>query len=129
MRTLILDTGALIGLSQRNNRIWSLLDQAQRRGADVLVPAGTLVESLRGSTRDTLINQLLNRPRTQVTIHDEERARSAGKLLKHARTSSAVDALVVAEALRYDGSTIATSDPDDITDLAQGSRYVTVVKV
>jgi predicted nucleic acid-binding protein len=129
MRTLILDTGALIGLSRRNNRIWSLLDQAQRRGADVLVPAGTLAESLRGDARDTLIEQLLNRPYTQVTVHDEERARAAGKLLKHGGNSSAIDALVVAEALRHDGSTIATSDPDDITDLAQGNRTVTIVKV
>jgi len=129
MRTLILDTGALVGLSRRSNRIWSLLDQAQRRGADVLVPAGTLAESLRGDTRDTLIEQLLNRPHTQVTVHDEVRARAAGKLLKHARTSSAIDALVVAEALRHLGATIATSDPDDITELAQGNRSVTVVKV
>jgi predicted nucleic acid-binding protein len=129
MRTLILDTGVLIGLSRRNNRIWSLLDQAQRRGADVLVPAGTLAESLRGGSRDTLINQLLNQPRTQVTIHDVERARSAGKLLKKARTSNAIDALVVAEALRYDTATIATSDPDDMADLAEGQRLVTIVEV
>lgn len=129
MPALILDTGALIGLSKRTNRIWSLLDQAQRRGTDVLVPAGTLTESLRGDARDALIGQLLNRPYTQVTVHDEERARAAGKLLKHASSGSAIDALVVAEALRHDGATIATSDPDDLSDLAQGSSFVTIVKV
>ena len=56
---LILDTGALIGLSRRSNRIWSLLDRAQRMGIDVLVPAATLAESIRGGPRDTPINQLL----------------------------------------------------------------------
>jgi predicted nucleic acid-binding protein len=125
---LILDTGALIGLSRRDNRVWSLLDQAQRRGADVLVPAGALAECVRGGPRDAPVNQLLNQPHTQVTIHDEERARSAGGLLKRVRTSSAIDALLVAEAARYEAAVIATSDPDDIADLAEGLD-VTVVKV
>jgi predicted nucleic acid-binding protein len=125
---LILDTGALIGLSRRSNRIWSLLDEAQREGHDVLVPAGTLAESLRNSPRDALINRLLNEPRTQVAAHDEQRARTAGKLLRSARTTNAIDALVVAEAIRFAGSRIATSDPDDIAELAEGYD-VTVVKV
>ena len=126
---LVLDTGALIGLASRSNRIWTLLDEAQRTGADVLVPAGTLAESLRGGPRDALVNRLLNQPYTQVTIHDEARARSAGELLKKARTSDAIDALVVAEAVRYESSTIATSDPDDIADLAGDRGFVTVVRV
>jgi predicted nucleic acid-binding protein len=125
---LVLDTGALIALSRRSPKVWELLDRAQRSRADVLVPAGTLVESLRGSPRDALINQLLNQPRTQVTVHDEERARRAGRLLDGARTSDAIDALVVAEALRYGQVTVATSDPDDIADLA-GAYDVTIVKV
>jgi predicted nucleic acid-binding protein len=125
---LILDSGALIGLSRRSNRIWSLLDEAQRAGHDVLVPAGTLAESVRNSPRDALINRLLSEPRTQVTVHDGQRARAAGKLLKAARTNNAIDALVVAEAIRFAGSRIATSDPDDIADLAAGYD-VTVVKV
>ena len=125
---LVLDTGALIALSRRSPKVWELLDRAQRSRADVLVPAGTLVESLRGGPRDALINQLLNQPHTQVTVHDEERARRAGRLLDSARTSDAIDALVVAEALRYDEVTVATSDPDDIADLI-GIHDVTVVKV
>jgi len=125
---LVLDTGALIALSRRSPKVWELLDRAQRSRADVLVPAGALVESLRGGPRDALINQLLNQPHTQVTVHDEERARRAGRLLDSARTSDAIDALVVAEALRYDEVTVATSDPDDIADLI-GIHDVTVVKV
>jgi predicted nucleic acid-binding protein len=125
---LILDTGALIGLSQRSNRIWSLLDEAQREGHEVLVPAGAIAESLRNGPRDALINRLLSQPRTQVTVHDEERARSAGKLLRLSDTYDAIDALVVAEAIRFAGARIATSDPEHITDLADGYD-VTVVKV
>lgn len=125
---LILDTGALIGLARRSNRIWSLLDQAQRRGIDVLVPAGTLAESIRGGPRDAPINKLLGRPHAQVTVHDEDRARSAGSLLRRVPSSGAIDALVVAEALRHEAALIATSDPRDITDLARG-HDVTVVEV
>jgi predicted nucleic acid-binding protein len=125
---LVLDTGALIALSRRSPKVWELLDRAQRSRADVLVPAGTLVESLRGGPRDALINQLLNQPHTQVTIHDEERARRAGRLLDSARTDDAIDALVVAEALRYHEVTVATSDPDDIAELV-GLHDVTIVKV
>ena len=125
---LILDTGALIGLSRRSNRVWKLLDRAQRMGIDVLVPAATLAESIRGGPRDTPINQLLGQPRTQVTVHDEDRARSAGSLLRRVPSCDAIDALVVAEALRHEAALIATSDPEDIADLARG-HDVAVVKV
>jgi predicted nucleic acid-binding protein len=121
---LILDTGALIGLARRDNRVWSLLDQAQRRGAEVLVPAATLAECLRGGPRDAPVNQL----RTQVTVHDEERARSAGSLLRRVRASGAIHALLVAEAARYEAAVIATSDPRDIAALAEGYD-VTIVEV
>ena len=38
-------------------------------------------------------------------------------------------ALLVAEAIRYDNATIATSDPTDLRDLAGRNRDVRVVKV
>jgi predicted nucleic acid-binding protein len=126
---LILDTGALTALSRRSSAVWKLLDQAQRTGADVLIPAGTLAESIRGGPRDVLVNRLVAQPNTQVTPHDEERARSAGELLARAGTSDAIDALVVAEALRHDSALIATSDPRDIADLADGYRNITAVRV
>jgi predicted nucleic acid-binding protein len=61
-------------------------------------------------------------------VLDEERARSAGSLLKRARASGAIDALVVAEAARYEAAVIATSDPRDIAALAEGYD-VTIVEV
>ena len=125
---LVLDTGALIALSRRSPRVWELLDRAQRSRADVLVPAGILVESLRGGPRDALINELLDEPHTRVTIHDQERARRAGRLLDSAGSSEVIDALVVAEALRYDEVTVATSDPESIVNLV-GIHDVTVVRV
>lgn len=126
---MILATGALVGLSRRSNRVLALLDDAQRSGSDVLVPAGALTESLRGGRRDALIDRLLKGPRTEVAAHDVASARSAGKLLGRTRTSGAIDALVVAVAIRRRPSMIATSDPDDITLLADGYDDVTVVQV
>lgn len=127
-RVLVLDTGALIALSRRSPGVWQLLDRAQRSRTDVLVPAGALVESLRDDARDALVNRLLDRPHTRVTIHDEERARRAGRLLDSARSGDVIGALVVAEALRHDQVTVATSDPDGIAGLV-GIHDVTVVEV
>lgn len=129
MRPLILDTGALLAIVRRSRAMWVVLDQAQREGRDVLVPAGTLVESMRGGPQDALVNRLLKRPGTQVTIHDEERARAAGTLMAESSTSDPIDALVVAEAYRQGGAAIATSDPDDIEDLAGGHRHITAIRV
>ena len=126
---LILDTGALIAVIRRSRAVWVLLDEAQRSEREVLVPAATLAESVRGGPGDAMINRLVQRPGSQVTVHDERRARSAGHLLARASTADVVDALVVAEAIHQGGATIATSDPDDIADLASGNRNVTAVRI
>ncbi|HEY7198988.1 MAG TPA: hypothetical protein VIC57_02195 [Candidatus Dormibacteraeota bacterium] len=126
---LILDSGALLALRRRSSGVWALLDRAQRAKAPVLVPAGVLAQTARGGPRDRDINAVLGRDGTVVSAHDEERARSAGWLLGRAGMSDAVDALVVAEALRHPSATIVTSDPNDIATLAHGYRRVKVVRV
>ena len=126
---LILDAGALLALRRRSSRVWALLDRAQRAKAPVLVPAGALAQSARGGPRDHDINDVLGRDGTVVSTHDEDRARSAGWLLGRTGLSDAVDALVVAEALRHPRATIVTSDPEDILTLAHGYHGVKVVRV
>jgi predicted nucleic acid-binding protein len=129
MRPLILDTGALLAAHKRSSRLWSLLDEAARAGAEVLVPAASVAECIRGGFRDAVINRLLNGRATRVTIHDEDRARVAGKLLARTGTNNTIDAFVVAEAVRQGGAIIATSDPDDIADLSAGHRQIRAIRV
>jgi len=126
---LVLDAGALLALRKRSSHVWRLLERAQRTNSPVLVPAGALAQAARGGPTDAVINLVLGRDHTSVTVHDEERARSAGVLLAKTGTSDAVDAFVVAEAIRHPGATIATSDPRDIAILAQRHSRVKVVKV
>lgn len=126
---LVLDTGALLAAERRSRAVWTVLDGAQEEGRAVLVPAATLTESIRGGPRDAPINRLLRRPGTTVTVHDEHRARLAGRLLAGAATGDAVDALVVAEAIRHGGAVIATSDPDDIAELARDHPTVAVLRL
>lgn len=126
---LILDAGALLALRRRSSVVWAHLDRAQRRGAPVLVPAGALAQTVRGTPRDYDINRVLSRDGTVVAVHDERRARAAGRLLATAGVSDAIDALVVAEAVSYPNATILTSDPEDIATLVGFHRRVNVVKV
>jgi len=126
---LILDAGALLALHKRSSHVWRLLDRAQRTNSPVLIPAGALAQVARGGPADAVINIVLGRDRSAVAVHDEERARSAGVLLAKTGTRDAVDALVVAEAIRHPGATIATSDPGDLAILAQRHSRVKVVRV
>ena len=71
-----------------------------------------LAETLRGGPRDAPVNRVLKAvgaaPTTPAT------GRDAGQLLGRTDGSNTADALVAAEALAIPGSTILTSDPDDL---------------
>ena len=56
-------------------------------------------------------------------------ARAAGELLGEARSSSTIDALVVAEALDCSPAMIWTSDPSDMRQLIGSHRGVTVESI
>ena len=92
-----------------------------------LVPSVVLVECLQGHAgRDAPANLLL---KTCDIVEDvpERVARRAALLRRKARRGSAVDALVVAFA-DPDG-TVLTSDPDDLTALAQVADRVRVERI
>lgn len=91
------------------------------------MPTVVLVECLQGHPgRDALANSFL---KTCDIVEEvsEPLARRAAQLRTKARRGSAVDALVV--ALAEPGGTVLTSDPEDITALAQYAQGVRVEKV
>ena len=104
---------------------------AQRRNEPVRVPSAVLVELFRGSGFDEAIGAELNRGYARVVTTGVRIARTAGHLLASVGAGSemAVDALVVATAVRLGGGLILTHDPSDIELLAAGLPNVSVVPI
>jgi predicted nucleic acid-binding protein len=115
---LILDAGALIALAHGDRRARSFLDLALDERRFVQVPTPVLAQVHRGgrahARTDRVLNEVDEFVPTTVAI-----ARDAGELLGHTGLTDAVDAIVVAEALRAAPSVIITSDPADLTTLKE----------
>lgn len=134
---LILDSEALSALArprsapERHQRVRAALRAAQRRDQMVRIPSATLVELYRGRGMDEAIDQELRRGYAKVVTTGVRIARIAGHLLASVGAGSelAVDALVVATAIRLGGGMILTHDPVDLGRLAAGHSNVRVAAV
>src|SRR6187549_85459 len=123
---LILDSEAVNALANpkargvQAQRAAAILRLAYDKRALVRVPAPVLAEVCRGVRYDSAVNLLLNNPGIQVLELDRAAAQQAGQMLAKLKLSSAhaVDAFVVAAALKFERAVIATGDPDDIRRLA-----------
>lgn len=125
---LVLDSGGLSRLSQRNRRAAALIAALRAEGLwPPVVPTVVLAESTAGTARsDANINRLLKSCEVDPVVA-EAKARRAGQLRARARRGSPIDALVV--ALAEPGSTVMTSDPDDLDALAAYADQVVVEAV
>jgi predicted nucleic acid-binding protein len=137
MAVLILDTEALSTLARplqnrhRHERVRAALRGAERRNAPVRVPSAVLVEVYRGGGTDEAIDRVLGRGFARVVTTGLRIARIAGHLLASAGRDSemAVDALVVATAVRLGGGLILTHDPVDLQMLAADHPNVRVAPI
>lgn len=104
---------------------------AHGRNIPVRIPSAVLVELYRGRGTDEAIDGVLERGFAQVVTTGVRTARIAGHLLgdAHAGSEMAIDALVVATAIRFGGGIVATHDPDDIRLLAARHPNVSVFDV
>jgi predicted nucleic acid-binding protein len=104
---------------------------AHSHNAPVRIPAAVLVELYRGRGTDEAIDAMLARGFAQVVTTGTRMARVAGHLLAAVGAGSemAIDALVVATAIRFGGGVIATHDPDDLRQLAAGHSNVSVLEI
>lgn len=124
--TLVLDSGGISALAGQRAR---LLELRSRGLWPPLVPAVVLAEALTGDHRkDFHANRLLRT--CLVRDVDEHHAREAARLRTatgRASTISAVDAVVVAFAGSRPEPLVLTSDPADLTALADhASRPITI---
>lgn len=125
---LVLDSGGLSRLSQRNRRAAALIEALRAEGLwPPVVLTVVLAESTAGTARtDANINRLLKSCEVDPVVA-EAKARRAGQLRASARRGSAIDALVV--ALAEPGSTVMTSDPEDLDALAAYADHVVIEAV
>jgi predicted nucleic acid-binding protein len=122
---LILDSGAVIALSRNDGRARAALAAAWEAGVEVSIPAVVVAETVRGFAKDASVNRVIQAV-GEVTIVDERAARSAGALLGATRSTSTVDAMVVASAVEQGGGVVLTGDPDDLGRLAAGHPEVVI---
>ena len=137
MAVLILDSEALSALArprqdlQRHQRVRAALRSAHQMNFPVRVPSAVLVELYRGGGTDAAIDSVLARGFAQIVTTGARTARVAGHLLAAAGTGSelAIDALVVATAIRFGGGVVLTHDPGYITRLAAGHSSVAIATI
>jgi predicted nucleic acid-binding protein len=122
---LILDSGAVIALSRQEERARAYLQRALELDADVIVPVVVLAETLRGGPRDAQVNRVL-KAIGEVEPTSAMTGRVAGSLLGATGMDDTIDAIVVAEAVTRGGGRILTSDPVDLSALAEGQASVRI---
>jgi predicted nucleic acid-binding protein len=122
---LILDAGAVIGLSRADVRARAALAAALEAGAEVSVPVVVVAETVRGGPVDAPVNRVL-KAIGAVDVADEPVGRTAGRLLGSAGSAATVDALVVATAIEAGGAVILTGDAGDLGRLAADEPQVII---
>jgi hypothetical protein len=120
-RGLTFDTGALIALERRRQRMARVYTTAVADGLIVTVPAIVLTEWWRGASEARAI--ILKGVRVEPT--DSELAKIAGEALGVVREATAIDALVMASAARRE-DIVYTSDFGDLEKL---QRYFPRVRI
>ncbi len=136
-QALILDSEALNALANPGERgvlalrMRAVLELARDHNSVVRVPAAVLSEVCRTPRLDAALNRVLSMKGILVADLTERIARRAGHLLARAKlpSSHAVDAFVVATALDFPESFIATGDVADIERLGSGFKQIRVFRI
>jgi predicted nucleic acid-binding protein len=104
---------------------------AHGRNVPVRIPSAVLVELYRGRGSDEAVDAVLARGFAQVVTSGVRMARIAGHLLADVDAGSemAIDALVVATAIRFGGGIVATHDPGDLRMLAANHPNVSIFDI
>jgi hypothetical protein len=112
-----LDTGALIALERKDERMKALLARVLAHPEAIIhIPAGVMAQAFRDGSRQVRLVRLLKETQARVVALDEDTARAVGILLGLRGTNDVVDASVVMCAWRYD-QPVVTGDPDDLRRL------------
>lgn len=115
------DTGALIALERRRQRMKAVVEHALQREQVITVPVDVVGEWWRGRTalRDAILECV------DIEPLSESLAKLAGESLTVVRGATLIDAIVMASAASR-GDVVYTSD---VADLEQLRRYFPGVRV
>ncbi len=121
---LTFDTGALIAIERRRQRMARIYTTAVADGLLVTVPAIVLTEWWRGRSdaAETLLRGL------RIELIDAELGKLAGEALATIEGATAVDAIIMASAARR-GDVVYTSDVHDLERLREYFPEVRVLGV
>lgn len=124
MNGVTFDTGALIGLERKTERMKAVLAHIAYRQLPVTIPAVVVAEWYRGQRESKRILALAKyvEPTTQAL------AELAGKALKATGGSNTVDAIVMASAAGR-GDVVYTADLDDLSRLCNVFPNIRVFRV
>lgn len=124
MSCYTLDTGALIALERRRQRMLGFLQIARADKITVVVPSVCIAEWWRGRTdvREKILAAVI------VEHTDDALVRLTGEALAAVPTATCIDAMVMASAARR-GGVVLTSDVDDLTRLQAAFPSVRVLGV
>ncbi len=112
MTDITLDTGALIALERRRQRMREIVERALQRDQRITVPADVVGEWWRGRSdvRDAILESV------DVEPLSEELAKNAGEALAVIKGATLVDVIVMASAAAR-GDVVYTSDVGDLQRL------------
>jgi len=115
----------------RHAQVRAAMRSAHGRNNPIRIPSAILVELYRGKGFDEPIDRVLGQGFARVVTTGARVARIAGHLLANSGAGSemAIDAMVVATAIRFGGGMILTHDPQDLQRLAANHRNVAVVGI
>lgn len=119
-----LDTGALIALERRKQRMLRFMRVAQEDRNPITIPASVVAEWWR--KRTDLREEIL--AAATVEPMDEDLAKGVGETLAAVRSATLVDATVMVSAARR-GDIVLSADLDDFSRLATRFPTVRVLRV
>lgn len=112
-----LDTGALIALERKDERMKALLARVLAHPEAIIhIPAGVVAQAFRDGSKQARLVRLLKETQARVVALDQDTARAVGILLGLRGTNDVVDASVVVCARRYN-QPVVTGDPEDLRRL------------
>jgi hypothetical protein len=117
---VVYDAGALLAAERGDDRMRALHRRFLQHGISPDVPSPVLAQAWRGGPRQVGLARVLKG--CAVLPTDEETAKRAGVLLGLSRTADAVDAIVVATAMKF-AATVVTSDPKDLRALSDAATF------
>ena len=117
---VVYDAGALLAAERGDDRLRALHRRFLLQGISPCVPTPVLAQAWRDGSRQVGLTRVLKG--CAVLPTDEDVAKQAGVLLGRSRTADAVDAIVVATAMKLT-ATVVTSGPKDLRVLSDAAAF------